>query len=335
MRKPITEVGRTTRAWGFRRYGGPDVLQEIPVPIPSAGPGQVLIEVAATSVNPADTYFRAGRFRLLIRLKLPFVPGLDVAGVVAATGSGSGRFSVGDPVFAALTGKTAGGYARYVAVDESAVARAPSSLSLQEAAAVPLVALTALQGLRDVGGMGAGDRVLVFGAAGGVGTAAVQVAARLGAEVTAATTPDQLGFVRGLGAHEVVNRDRWRESLGGGRFDLVFDASGKLSARALRPLVRREGTAVTVNPGTGNPLIAALSRLLPGAAVRGFLVRPSGGDLVLLRGWIEDGSFRPVIQETLPIQEVARAHRVSEGGGVRGKLVLTIPSTPPATPRGA
>ncbi|WP_374058888.1 zinc-binding dehydrogenase [Arthrobacter sp. MSA 4-2] len=141
--------------------------------------------------------------------------------------------------------------------------------------------------------------------------------------------------MRGLGAHEVVDRNLWRESLGGRRFDLVFDASGKLPARVLRSLVRREGTAVTVNPGTDNPIIAARSRLLPGAAVRGFLVRPSGGDLVLLRGWIEEGSLRPVIQEVLPIQELERAHRVSEGGQVRGKLVLTLPSAPQATQHGA
>src|SRR3712207_3748386 len=168
-------TGRTMRAVGFRRYGPPDVLETLEVPRPEPGPGEVLIRVAAAGVNPADWALRGGRLRPFVRLMLPFVSGSDVAGVVQEIGAGVTKFVHGEAVCALTPTTTGGAYAEYVTVPADNVARVPSGLSLGEAAAVPLVALTALRALRDKAELAVGDHVLIDGASGGVGSFAVQI----------------------------------------------------------------------------------------------------------------------------------------------------------------
>ena len=311
-------------AVGFTRYGGPEVLHRLDVVVPAPGPGQVRVRVAATSVNPADTYLRGGRFRFVLPIRRPFVPGLDVAGVVDAVGPGVTRIAVGDRVYAALPSRVGGGYADMVVVDEGHTAAAPATVTLADAAALPLVALTALQGLRDRADLRAGSTVLVWGASGGVGAAAVQVAVVLGGRVTAATRSGAAQRVRELGVAEVVSREATPSPLAGRRFDVVFDASGTLSLRRLRELTAPGGTAVTVNPGRSNPVTAALTSLLPGASVRGFVARPDGADLDRIRRWVEAGSVRPWIDIRLPLHEAERAHRLVESRGAVGKVVLVV-----------
>lgn len=315
--------GVQAEAVGFARYGGPEVLRRQQVVVPAPGPGQVRVRVAATSANPADTYLRSGRFRFVLPVRRPFVPGLDVAGVVDAVGPGVTRTEVGTAVFAALPSRTGGGYAGMVVVDESLVAAAPSTTTLADAAALPLVALTALQGLRNCAGLRSGATVLVWGASGGVGATAVQVAAVLGGRVTAVTRSGAVEQVRGLGV-EVVSRDASSSPLTGRRFDVVFDASGTLSLRALRQLTAPGGTAVTVNPGRGNPLTGVLTRLLPGAAVAGFVARPNGSDLDQVRLWVEAGALRPWLHTRLPLLDAERAHRLLESRETAGKVVLVV-----------
>lgn len=159
MSAPEVDVVRID-AVGFARYGGPEVLHRLQVVVPAPGPGQVRVRVAATSADPADTYLRSGRFRFVLPVRRPFVPGLDVAGVVDAVGAGV-HTEVGAAVFAALPSRAGGGYAGMVVVDEGLVAAAPSKVTLADAAALPLVALTALQGLRDCAGLRSGATVLV------------------------------------------------------------------------------------------------------------------------------------------------------------------------------
>lgn len=310
-------------AFGFARYGGPEVLHPLQVVVPAPGPGQVRIRVAATSVNPADTYLRSGRFRFVLPVRRPFVPGLDVAGVVDAVGAGVTRVQPGDAVFAALPSRAGGGYAGMAVVDDGLVAEAPSTVTLADAAAVPLVALTAVQGLRDRAGLRAGASVLVWGASGGVGATAVQVAAVLGGRVTAVTRAGAVQRVRGLGV-EVVVRDASSAPLDGRRFDVVFDASGTLSLRMLRQLACPGGTAVTVNPGRGNPLTGALTRLLPGTSVAGFVARPDGADLDQVRQWIDTGALRPWLHTRLALDDAERAHRIVESREATGKVVLVV-----------
>ena len=311
-------------AVGFARYGAPDVLRPLGVVVPPPGPGQVRVRVAATGVNPADTYLRAGRFRLILPVRLPFVPGLDIAGVVEAVGPGAGRLQPGQPVYGALATRSAGGYAELVLVEEELLALAPSTLTLAESAALPLAALTALQGFRDHAQLESGASVLVWGASGAVGTTAVQVAAALGGIVTAVTRSSALDMVSELGAKEVLVRDAPRPTQPGRRFDVVFDASGTLPVSRLRQLASAAGRCVTVNPGRGNRAVQVLTRLLPGAQVHGFVTRPNGADLDLIRGWVEAGQLQPVIEDRLVLDQAEHAHEILQVRAATGKLVLTV-----------
>jgi NADPH:quinone reductase-like Zn-dependent oxidoreductase len=234
------------RVIGFRRYGPPEVLEELEVPRPEPGAGEVLIRGAAAGVNPADWALRGGSLRPFVRLELPFVCGSDVAGVVEATGARAE--APGDAVFAMTPTGKGGTYAEYVAVAADNVARVPSGLTLVEAATVPLVGLTALQALRDMAKLAGGERVLVYGASGGVGTFAVQIAKAMGARVTAACSGRNAELVRGLGADEVIDYTGENAVPAGPGYDVVFGAVNTLSVLRWRRALRPRGRIVTVNP---------------------------------------------------------------------------------------
>jgi NADPH:quinone reductase-like Zn-dependent oxidoreductase len=316
---------RTMGAVGFRSYGPAEVLEPLKMERPEIGPDTVLVRVAAAGVNPADWLLRSGRLRFVARSRLPFVPGADVAGVVEEVGRAVTRFRPGDAIYAMLPSVAGGGYAEYAAVAEGAVALAPPNLSLAEAAAVPLAALTALQGLRDEATLATGDLVLVNGASGGVGTFAVQIAGALGARVSAATSGRNAELVRGLGAEEVLDYTSEDVTAGEACYDAVFDAVGVYPFRRWKRVLRKGGVAVTVNPVLGNPAARLVARVAGGKRRLGSVfVKPSGPDLETIAGWISSGRVRPVIDETYPLSEAAVAHRYSESKRVRGKLVLIV-----------
>jgi NADPH:quinone reductase-like Zn-dependent oxidoreductase len=316
-------LNRTMGAVGFGRYGPAEVLEPLEVERPALGPDTVLIRVAAAGVNPADWLLRSGRLRFATRSKLPFVPGADVAGVVEDVGSAVTRFRPGDAVYAMLPSTAGGGYAEYAAVTEGDVAPAPPGLSLAEAAAVPLTALTALQALRDRAGLAEGDHVLINGASGGVGTFAVQIAKVMGARVTAVSSGRNAALVRGLGADEVIDYTKRDVTVGDARYDVVFDAVNVFSVwRALRVL-RENGVFVTVNPLTGMLSPGWLARFRGGRRVESVFVQP-GGDLEVVGGWISSGDVRPVVDRSYPLSDAAAAHRYSESKRACGKLVLVV-----------
>lgn len=318
-------MDETMQAIGFRRYGGAEVLEPLAMAAPPIADDAVLIRVAAAGVNPADTLLRSGRFRFVLRVKLPFVPGSDVAGVVAAVGPRVTRFRPGDAVYAMLPTATGGGYAEYAAVAERDVAAVPPSLRLAEAAAVPLAALTALQALRDKAGLRAGSAVLINGASGGVGSFAIQIATAMGASVVGAASAANADLVVQLGADEAVDYARHDVTAGPARFDVVFDAVGAHPFRRWRRALRPGGVVVTTNPGIGNPAARMLSRLTGGGRrLEGFVVRPSGADLETVGAWIAAGSIRPMIDRCYPVADAAAAHRHSETKRARGKLVLVV-----------
>lgn len=314
----------TMRAVGFHRYGPADVLEPLVVPRPRADPDGVVVRVAAAGVNPADTYLRAGRFRFLRRLRLPFVPGSDVAGTVVEVGPGVGGVRVGDRVFAMLPAFVGGGYAEYAAVPERDLAPIPGGLDLHEAAGVPLAALTALQALRDRARVQPATRVLVNGASGGVGSFAVQIAAALGARVTGVCSGRNADLVRDLGADDV--RDYTLESaIPDDPVDVVFDAADTGAFRSWRPALRPGGVLVTVDIGKGNPVARLVARATGGGRrLTSLLVQPSGEDLATVAAWIDDGRVRPVVERTYPLEQAADAHLASETRRTRGKLVLTV-----------
>jgi NADPH:quinone reductase-like Zn-dependent oxidoreductase len=317
-------MGSKMRAVGFCRYGPPEVMEQLDVQRPEPGPGDVLIRVAAAGVNPADWTLRGGRLRPFVRLGLPFVSGSDVAGVVEATSESATGFELGEAVYAMTPTSEGGAYAEYVAVDAGNVARAPSGISLREAAGVPLASLTALQALRDGANLTAGEHVLIHGASGGVGTFAVQIAKVMGARVTAACSGRNADLVRGLGADEVIDYTSEDVGAGGRRYDAIFGAVNTLPISRWRRALLPGGRIVTVNPLFANWLLGGFMRAFGRVRLQGVLVQPSGADLETVGAWISEGRVRPVIDRSYPLADASAAHRYSESRRVRGKLVLMV-----------
>ena len=317
-------MDRTMQAIGFRRYGPAEVLEMLDVPRPPLAPDAVLIRVVAAGVNPADWRIRSGQFRFFARLELPFVPGSDVAGIVEEVGTAVMGFRAGDAVYAMLPSFTGGGYGPYVAVPARDVALMPPNLAFEEAAAVPLAALTALQALRDRAHLQPGAHILINGASGGVGSFAVQIARAMGARVTATCSGRNIALVRELGAVAVIDYTRTDLLAGDTRYDVVFDAANVHSPWRWRRVVSTGGAVVTVNPLYDTPPLKWLARLTGHVRVRSLLVQPNGADLAALGRWIAAGEVRPLIDRSYPLADVAEAHRYSESGRVRGKLVLVV-----------
>jgi NADPH:quinone reductase-like Zn-dependent oxidoreductase len=334
------------RAAVLTGYGGVERLELREVRRPVPGSGQLLVRVRAAGVNPIDWKIRQGRMRLLLPARFPLVLGYDVAGEVAAVGPEVADFEPGDPVYAMLDSRHGGGYAEYAVTGQATAAWKPEALSWEEAAAMPVAALTALQALRDLAGLQDGDRIAVTGAAGGVGHFAVQLAAAaFGARVTAVAGPGHQDFVRRLGAERAV--DYTREdftaldavaaagAVGAGNpgsdptdYEAIFDAAGAYGFDFCEPALAPGGIYVTTQPGPAiflAQLRAALSRLIDrhGARRAAFLhTHPSGDDLAALSDLIAESRLRPAIDHVYALDEVRQAHAASQAGHPMGKIVL-------------
>ena len=314
------------------KYGPPEVLRLQEVDMPVISSGSVLVRVLASSVNPLDWRCMRGE-PLLMRPMTGFarpkrtVPGVDVAGVVERVGAGVNSIKPGDEVF----GWCWGTFAEYVCGDEKDLAPKPEGLSFAEAAAVPLAGQTALQALRDHGKLQPGQRVLVNGAAGGVGTFAVQVAKALGAHVTGVCSTKNVGLVRSIGADEVVDYTAGDFTDGQKSYDLVLDTVGNRSLSRLRRALASDGTLVLVGAGGGRvlgPLTQmARARLLSpfvGQRMVSLMAKQSREDLLTLKQMIEEGKLKPVVERAYPLAEAAEAVRHVEAHHTRGKVVLSF-----------
>jgi NADPH:quinone reductase-like Zn-dependent oxidoreductase len=290
--------------------------------MPAPGPGEVLVRVRAASMNPLDCKLRAGQLRLLWRLKLPFTLGFDLAGEVAAVGAGVARFRAGDPVFGELP--RPGAHAEYVVVPEAHLLPKPSRLSFEEAAAVPVAGMSALQGLRDVARLRAGQRGLLNGAGGGIGTFAVQIAKAWGAHVTAVASARNQELVRGLGADECLDYARDDFSRRESAFDVVFDIVPNRSFPECRRALAPNGTYVTTLPGPSPLLWRALTALplFGGRRCRWLMLAPKRADLEELARLVEAGALTPVVGDVFPLDAIREAHLRMESGHARGKIVV-------------
>jgi NADPH:quinone reductase-like Zn-dependent oxidoreductase len=257
---------------------------------------------------------------------LPIVPGYDVSGVVEAVGSEISSLRVGEEVFSFLDRLSGGGYAEYAVASESVVVPKPQGMSHVEAAAMPLAASTALQCLRDWGRLASGQSVLINGAAGGVGSYAVQIAKAIGAEVTGVCSTRNVEFVASLGADHVIDYIRQDFSRLPQQYDVVFDAVAKSSFWRAKDVLTPRGRFVTDMPTPPHYLAHGLTALFPGRQARAMLVRPRGDDLRTLKRLSEEGKLRSVIDTVFPLAQAAEAHRKSQEGHVRGKLVLQVAS---------
>jgi NADPH:quinone reductase-like Zn-dependent oxidoreductase len=314
-------------------YGSPDMLQLREVDRPQPGEGDVLVRVHAASVNPADWYAMMGtpwitRPQSGLRRPRSSRVGLDLAGVVAAVGGGVTRLTPGDEVFGAGTGTLA----EYTAAPEAGLVVKPANVSFEQAAAVPVAGLTALQGLRDRGRVRPGQQVLINGASGGVGTFAVQLAKAFGGEVTAVCSTRNLDQARSLGADQVIDYTQEDFTRTGRRYDLLLDIAGSRSWSGCRRVLTPHGTLVLVGAPKGGRLLGPLGHILRVrlASLRAsqkmtfFISKERTEDLTALGELLEAGTVTPVVERTYALAETADAFRYLGEGHARGKLVVTV-----------
>jgi NADPH:quinone reductase-like Zn-dependent oxidoreductase len=321
-----TDRGAMMRAIVQDGYGSHDVLRLKDIDTPKVGDGDVLVRVHAAGLNAGDYFTMRGvpsAVRLARGLRRPrdtFVPGWDVAGRVEAIGSTVKRLRPGDEVFGACNGTCA----EYVSAKEERFVPKPADLSLEQAAVVPTAAATALRALRDVGKAGPGQKVLVNGASGGVGTFAVQIAKWLGADITGVCSSRNIDLVRSLGADHVVDYTQEDFTQGGQRYDLILDNVGSRSFSEYRRVLTSQGSLIpnTGHAGMGYLLKAFVSSAVVRQIARPFLGTPTNEDLVLLKGLLEAGKVRPVIDRTYPLEETPQAIAYVGLGHARGKVVI-------------
>lgn len=313
----------------IRRYGGPEVLERGELATPRPQPGQVLVRVFASSVNPIDAALRSGALKLFVRLPLPTVLGVDVAGEVAEVGPGVTRFQKGDRVFG-FTGVTVGGgYAEYVAIPESFLARVPAQLGWAEAGTVPGSGVTAYEAFSRHAPVKPGMRVLINGGSGGVGTYAVQVAKALGAHVTATCSTAKVGLLRELGADSVLDYTQGDPfAAGADSYDVVLNGVRGTPLGTLRRLLKKGGVLVTVTGMPQDALIAKVRNLVSAKRTVVFMVQTSGELLAGLAKLIEERKVRPVVERVYTWDELPEAHRRIESGRVAGKIAVVAPGVP-------
>ena len=316
------------QAMTHTRYGSPDVLHLADVPTPTPKADEVLVQVHAAGVNPADWHLLHGqpfmvRFSSGLRRPKHPIPGADMAGVVAAVGKDVTRFRPGDAVFGDLSNVGRGAFAEYAAVPADALAAMPSGLTFAQAAAVPMAAVTALQGLRDHGRIEAGQQVLINGASGGVGTFAVQIAKAFDATVTGVASTRKLEMARALGADHVVDYTQEDFTQSGRRYDLIFDTVANHAVDAYRAVLNPSGRFVT----TGFLPALALPGPLRGTGghtMVNMMAQPNPADLDFLAEWLESGQVTPVLDRTFPLTELADALRYVGEGHAKGKVVIAV-----------
>ena len=314
------------------RYGSPDVLQLRDVETPRPDEGQVLVRVRAAALNPLDWHYMRGE-PVIARPDMGWlrprkrIPGVDVAGVVEDAGPGATRFRPGDEVW----GHKGRALAEYVCARETLFLPKPSRLTLEQAAAIPAAGITALQALRDRGRVEPGQRVLINGSSGGVGTFSVQIAKAFGAHVSAVCSTRNVDLVRSLGADVVIDHTRTDFTRTGERYDLILDNVGNPSIRALRRLLVPGGTALLVGAWPGRWLSpmprvigAVIASRFGDRRVRPMLAHPNDDDMAVLQELVESGKVTPVIDRRYPLAEASEAMRYLETLRARGKVIITV-----------
>ncbi len=318
----------------YHRYGPPEVLELVEIDKPTPAPGEILVRVHTASVNPYDWHFMRGApkfLRIFTGLRKPKSPrlGADLAGVVESVGAGVTLFEAGDAVFGA--GK--GSFAEYACEAEAKFAIKPENVSFEQAAAVPIAGITALQGLRDNGKVQPGQRILINGAAGGVGTFALQIGKWLGAHITGVCSTRNVDLAKSLGADRVIDYTQADFTLSGERWDVIFDLVGNHPLAALRRALEPKGVFVgcgggEIDKSSTEYLVEMLGRaaIAPFVSQKltGVLAKINTADLKLLAELLEKGTIRSVLDRSYPLKSVAEAIGYVETGHVRGKVTIAV-----------
>ncbi|MBL8503468.1 MAG: NADP-dependent oxidoreductase [Rhodocyclaceae bacterium] len=327
----------------IRRYGGNKVVELGELPAPQAGPGELLVAVHAASVNPVDFKIRDGMLKMIIPFGFPLILGNDLSGVVKAVGAGVTHFKPGDAVFARMDKRRIGAFAEFAVVAEADAAAKPANLSHIEAAAVPLAGLTAWQALFEIGGLKAGQKVLIHGGSGGVGTFAIQLAHHAGATVATTVGARNADLARRLGADIVIDYKTQRFEEVVSDCDLVFDTqAGDIQHRSFAVL-KRGGVLVSIAGKPDgrlvrefglNPLLGLLLDFLSRKSLRlakrhgvryeYLFMHPSGEQLAQIGRLLEEGSVRTIVDKVFPLEQVREALAYSEAGHATGKVVVEV-----------
>jgi len=308
----------------FNKYGDAGVLEIAERDIPELPVDKLLIKVSASSVNPVDYKIRRGDLKFITGKKFPKYAGADFSGVIEKTGENVEGYVAGDRVYGFISAVKGGAYADYLIVDPACVSLMPETFTFEEAASVPLAALTALQSLNYIGNIREGARVLVNGATGGVGIFAVQIAGAMGADVTGVCSKKNAELCRKLGAKKVYDYRSEDLKRSGDTFDIFFDAAAKMTFAESRQYLNSGGMYISTIPSPGL-LFRRILNIFPFLKkARTIWVKPSGVDLTILTGFAMTGDLVPVVENVFPLEKVSEAHQLAESGNFRGKIVIKI-----------
>lgn len=317
----------------YTKYGSPEVLHLEEVKKPAFNEDQVLVKVKAASINASDWHLLTANpfpLRLVSGLFKPKIGilGVDIAGCVEAVGVNVTQFKPGDEVFGDIFGCGSGSFAEYVSVPESTLVLKPSNVSFQEAAAVPVAAVTALQGLRNQGQIQHGGKVLINGASGGVGTFAIQIAKALGAEVTAVCSTRNLELARSLGADYVIDYTKENFAQNGRQYDFILAVNGCQPISTYKHALSPQGIYVYLGGSSAQTfqamILGPLMSKRHGRKMTSVMKKANQNDLVFIRDLVGNGKIKPVIDECYPLSKIAEAFRYFEKGHARGKVIITI-----------
>ncbi len=312
----------------YRSYGGPEKLELAERPEPKPGPGQLLIRVQCSSVNPIDWKRASGMMRLISPIPMPGTPGYDIAGEVVAIGAGVGGFSVGARVHARIGEKTGGGYAELALAGIDVTTAMPDGMDFAEAAGLPLAGMTALQGLRDYCQLpltGAQQRVLIIGASGGVGHLALQIAKASGAQVLGVCSSRNADRVRGLGADAVIEYDKPDPYRGQEHFDIIYNCISGETGPWL-PRLTKAGHYASCIPN-GQTILNNITNPLSRKKVHAVMLKPRASDLAILDRLYAEKKLRVLIDSRFPLGDARKAWERSQGGRAVGKIIIDVAST--------
>ncbi|MEM6347824.1 MAG: NAD(P)-dependent alcohol dehydrogenase [Bacteroidota bacterium] len=307
----------------YQQYGDTSVLAYGEQPIPNPGPKEVLIKVHASALNPIDCEVRKGSFKVVTGKRFPRIPGCDFAGEIIAKGAKVKPFQVGDLVYGMSKTYRGGAHAEYITMNPNEIGLKPPALSMVEAAALPLAALTSLQALRDLAQIQAGQKVLLNGASGGVGVFAIQLAKAMGANVHATCSHRNIELVQSLGVDHAIDYTQTDIRASKERYEVIYDIYGNQSFPRIKHLLTTQGRHITTIPSAKNFRRQYIRRFFK-RSTQVVLVVSSTKDLATLAQYVHEGKLRPVIDRVLPLEEAAKAQAYLETRRAKGKVVLQI-----------
>jgi NADPH:quinone reductase-like Zn-dependent oxidoreductase len=305
-------------------YGGPDVFRYEEIPQPEINETEVLVEVHAASVNPVDWKQRKGNHKLFLKARFPIVPGYDISGRIVKCGTRVQNFKVGDQVFCRLTNRFGGAFAEYAKVRESALSLKPKNMDHLHSAAIPLAGMTALQALRDKGRIKPGQKILIIGAAGGVGHYALQLSRIFGADTTAVCSSRHEKLLSLLKPDQHIDYKAEDYLEGNKCYDIIFDAAGVKTFLSCKKILVPGGIYITVLPRPKLLVHKFIALFTEGKKVRSLVQKSDGTDLEILKNLAEEEKLISVIDSIYPLNKVSEAHRRAETYSTEGKIIITV-----------